>query len=247
MKLSKEEKAARKAAFRTMSPARKLDHILTYYKWPILLGLIAAVILCSALHRHFTRKEPVLYLALANVAAGSELETELTEGFLRFSGADGRKQEVYLLRELYLSEDADVVNHEYAYASRMKLMGAIQAQKLDAVIMNREACELLSANGYLLDLEDVLSREDPALYEQIRDRLTVNQVTVQDNSLEYELGEADLLEQVFLERRNGLDLSDYPLFREAGFPDTVYLGIAANTERLDTALQYVAYLTGAGV
>ena len=36
------------------------------------------------------------------------------------------------------------------------------------------------------------------------------------------------------------------MIREAGFPDTVYLGIASNTERLDTALQYVAYLTGAG-
>ncbi len=30
MKLSPEEKAARKAAFRAMSPAQKLDHVFTY-------------------------------------------------------------------------------------------------------------------------------------------------------------------------------------------------------------------------
>ena len=242
MKLSKEEKAARKAAFRTMSPAQKLDHILTYYKWPILLGLIAAVILCSALHRHFTRKEPVLYLALANVAAGSELETELTEGFLRFSGADGRKQEVYLLRELYLSEDADVVNHEYAYASRMKLMGAIQAQRLDAVIMNREACELLSAGGYLLDLEALLSGTDPELYAQAARLLAANAVITEDNGIDWQLGEAEEHLVVTETVPNALALEGLPLYRAAGFEEPLYFGVIANSPRQAAAVQYLRYL-----
>ena len=34
MKLPEQEKAAQKAAFRAMSPAKKLDHLYTYYKWP---------------------------------------------------------------------------------------------------------------------------------------------------------------------------------------------------------------------
>ena len=128
----------------------------------------------------------------------------------------------------------------------MKFLGALETKKLDVMLMNREGYDLLSKSGFLLDLEETLRREDPALYERLRDRLTVNQVTVLDNSLEFQLGEAEELEQVFLEARNGLDLSDFPMIREAGFPDTVYLGIAANTERLDAALQYVAYLAGAG-
>ena len=245
MKLPEKEKAAQRAAFRRMTPAEKLDHIYTYYKWPIFLVLAALIVLGSVLQRQLTRKEVVLYLASVNVSVGEDLEESLSDGFLRYAGANPKKQEIYWYQALYLSEDADVLNHQYAYASRMKFLGALETKKLDVMLLNREGYDLLSESGYLLDLEDALRREDPALYEQIRDRLTVNQVIVQDNSLEYELGEADLMEQVFLERRNGLDLSDYPLFREAGFPDTVYLGIAANTERLDTALQYVAYLAGA--
>ena len=246
MKLPEKEKAARRAAFRRMTPAEKLDHIYTYYKWPIFLVLAALIVLGSVLQRQLTKKEIVLYLASVNVSEGEDLEESLSEGFLRFDGANPRKQEVYWYQALYLSEDADVLNHQYAYASRMKFLGALETKKLDVMLLNREGYDLLSKSGYLLDLEEVLSREAPALYEQIRDRLTANRVTVQDNSLEYTLGEADLLEQMFLEVRNGLDLSEYPLFREAGFPDTVYLGIAANTERLDAALQYVAYLTGDG-
>ena len=258
MKLPEKEKAALWAAFRRMSPAEKLDHIYTYYKWPIFLALAALLVLGSVLQRQLTKKEVVLYLASVNVSVGEDLEESLSEGFLRYAGANPKKQEVYWYQALYLSEDADVLNHQYAYASKLKLMGAIdyasrmkflgalETKQLDVMLLNREGYDLLSKSGYLLDLEDVLSREDPALYEQIRDHLTVNRVTVQDNSLEYQLGEAEDLEQVFQDAENGLDLSDYPLFRDAGFPDTVYLGIAANTERLEAALQYVAYLTGAG-
>ena len=246
MKLPEKEKAALWAAFRRMSPAEKLDHIYTYYKWPIFLALAALLVLGSVLQRQLTKKEVVLYLASVNVSVGEDLEESLSEGFLRYAGANPKKQEVYWYQALYLSEDADVLNHQYAYASRMKFLGALETKKLDVMLLNREGYDLLSKSGYLLDLEDVLSREDPALYEQIRDHLTVNRVTVQDNSLEYQLGEAEDLEQVFQDAENGLDLSDYPLFRDAGFPDTVYLGIAANTERLEAALQYVAYLTGTG-
>ena len=45
MKLSPQEKAARRAAFLAMSPAKKREHIWEYYKWPILLGLLALLIL----------------------------------------------------------------------------------------------------------------------------------------------------------------------------------------------------------
>ena len=37
---------------------------------------------------------------------------------------------------LYLSDDPEAENHEYAYASQLKLMGAINAGSLDVVLMN---------------------------------------------------------------------------------------------------------------
>ena len=237
MKKSPEEKAALKAAFRAMRPAAKLDHIWTYYKWPILLLLIALLALGSVVRRQLTKKEPVLYTALANVAIGSDLEEGLTGGFLREIGADGRRQEVYLYRDLYLSEDADVINHEYAYASRMKAMGAIQAQRMDVVIMNREAYDLFSASGYLLDLDELLAGE-PTLAPYLRE----NTVVLSDNAIEWQLNEAESHEVVTDTVRNGLELTQLPLFQAAGFEEELYLGVIANSPRTAAAIQYIQYL-----
>ena len=244
MKLPEKEKAAQKAAFRAMRPEKKLEHIWTYYKWPILLAAILLLILGSVLHRQLTKKESVLCLALANVAVGEDLEDELTDGFLRFLGADAKKREVYLYRDLYLSDSADTLNHEYAYASKMKLMGAVSAGKLDLVLMNREAYDLLSRSGYLLELSPALFTENAALYTQILPFLSSNEVVLSDNSIKYQLGEAETLEVETETVRNALDVSGLPLFARAGFPDTVYIGVIANSGRLANCIEFVSYVSG---
>ena len=179
-----------------MSPADKLDYIMSYYKWPILLAVILLLILGSAARRQLTKKEPVIYLALA------------------------------------------VLNHEYAYASRMKLMGAIQAQKLDVVLMNREAYDLLSASGYLLNLGEFVPDSDP-----IRALLTANAVVVSDNAIEWQLNVASSHERVTETVQNGLALSGCPLFLTAGFKEDVYAGVIANSPRPAEALRYLQYLS----
>lgn len=243
MKLSKQEKAARRAAFQAMSPAKKTEHIFTYYKWPILLSLLALAVLGSIVQRQLTKKEPLLYLAFANVAVGEDLETELTDGFLRFAAADETKQEVYLYRGLYLSDNAAEVDHEYAYASRMKLMGAVSAGKLDLVLMNREAYDLLSRSGYLLELSPALFADDPALYERLGRRLRENEVVLSDNSIAYQLGEAERHEIETKSVQNAVEVTDLPLFARAGFPHAVYLGLIANSAAIPECLRYFAYLS----
>ncbi len=236
MKLSEKEKAARKAAFRAMGPGEKLGYVWEYYKWPILLGLVALLVLGSALHRNLTKKEPVLYLAMANVALGEDLQRDLTEGYLLEAGLDEKRQEVYLYLDLYLSDNADTLNHEYAYASKMKLMGAVSAQKLDLVLMNREAWDLLSRGGYLLELDSA------GLSEALLPFLRENEVILSDNSIEYQLGEAS--EQIVEIRTaaNALEVAAFPVFASAGFPEPVYLGLVANSPRTAACLDYLSYL-----
>lgn len=245
MKLSPQEKAAQKAAFRAMPPARKLEHIYLYYKWPILLALIALAILGSALHRQITAKKPVLYVAAANVVMGEDLQDALQTGFLRETGRNPAREEVYWYPDLYLSDDADVMDQEYAYASRIKTMAAIQAQKMDLVLLNRESYDLFSQNGYLLPLPDALSGADPALVEALDGHRVSNTVILEDNSIEYLLEEAESHQVVSEEAENAIVITDFPFFADAGFPEPVYLGILANTPRLPECLSYLAYLCGA--
>ena len=234
MKLTKQQKAAHRAAFRAMSPGEKLEYIWEYYKWPILLTMLVLGILIWAAQRELTKREPVLYLALANVTVGEDLEQALTTGYLTASDKNPRRQEVYVYRDLYLSDDADVLNHEYAYASRTKVMGAVQTQKLDVVLMNREAYDLLSAQGYLLPFDDAAL---PPLF------VVSNEVVVSDNAIEWQLNEAATHERVTETVQNALAMSDCPLFQAAGFEGNVYAGVIANSPRPAEALRYLQYLS----
>ena len=152
MKLSPEERASHREAFRRMNLAEKLDYILSYYRLEIVIGLIAAVALGSILHAVLTRRERVVYIALANVVVSDEAVEALTGGYLRDRGYDEGTFEVGALWGLYLSDAETSADTRLSYASRLKLLGSIDSEQLDVVIMDKAASELLDASGYLLDL-----------------------------------------------------------------------------------------------
>ena len=235
MKLSPQERAARREAFRRMDGRQKADYIFAYYKVPILLGLVILFITASVARRQLTKKEPVLYLALVNISVGDALENALSVGFVEWDGENPKKKEVYLYRDLYLSDDASVVNHEYAYASRLKLLGAINTKHLDLLLMNRESYDIFSRSGYLLELSGWASVETEPY-------LTENAVILSDNAIEYNLNEAPEYEEITEMVCNAVDVSALPLFRDAGLSSSVYLGIVANSQRSDAVFRYLSYL-----
>ena len=236
MKLSPEERRQRREMFRQLSRAKKLEHIWLYYKAPILLTILALGILISGVYRAATQKEPVVYLACVNVSVGEDMEARLTEDYLTCRGLNPKRTEVRLYRDLYLSDDPAAVDHEFAYASRMKLLATINSRQLDLVLMNREAYDLCSASGYLLDLSNMV---DSAF-------LTANQVILEDNAVEYNLNEAQEYTAVTETVYNALELTQLSVFQEAGFSGSVYIGIIANTPRLAACQDYLDYLIAAG-
>ncbi len=240
MKLSPQERADRRAAFRRMGLAEKLGYILAYYKLPLVLILIAAIAAGSVITRLATRKNELLYLALVNVSVGDDLTDSLTDGFVAAMGEDPGESEVYVYAGLYLSENPAEENHEYSYASRLKLLAAIDAEQLDVVLLNREAYDLLSRSGYLLDLHDLPGTEDAPPLSDAAAYLTENDVILDDNALEVRLGTADAYEAVTVTAVNAVEISSLPLFAPAGFSEPVYLGVIANSPRLPAAAAYIA-------
>ena len=106
------------------------------------------------------------------------------------------------------------------------------SRQLDLVLMNREAYNLCSASGYLLDLSEIL---DSAC-------LTANQVILEDNAVEYNLNTAQEYTAVTETVYNALELTQLSAFQKAGFSDSVYIGIIANTPRLPESQDYLDYL-----
>ena len=151
MRLTAQEKAANRAAFRRMTLPQKAEYLFTYYRLPILAGAAALVVAISLLRARLNDREPCLYVGLVNVTVGSQLEERLTEGFLS-TQPEGQAHSVVLYQGLALAEDPAGDAYQYMFASRLKLIAAIESRELDVLLLNGEGLQLCSEGGYLADL-----------------------------------------------------------------------------------------------
>lgn len=244
MILSDQERAANRAAFKAMSLPQKAEYIFAYYKLPLVIALVVVVAVCSIARYYLTHKEPLLYVAYTNVELPQTDDERIFGAYLEERGVNPRTTEVYRYYALYLTDPEESVDHQYSYASRLKLLAATDAEELDVVLMSKDAYDLLSHSGYLLDLEEAFAEQDPSLLQEVTPLLATNEVILEDNQIELDLGEADVYEAETEPHVNALEVSELPAFAPIDLTDTVYLGIIANTPRMEETLAFVRYLVG---
>lgn len=220
----------------------RLRYLWDYFKLPLLLICILLYIIIYSAYRHITYREPVLYTALVNVDAGEALTKQLSEDFLAAADADPSKETFHLYTKLYLTDDENSSYHEYTYGSRMKILASIESQMLDVVLMDKEAFDAFAQNGYLCDIDKLLSKEAPDLYEDVRSFIVENTYIKEDNASDVVLDPSVEYSAVTESYPMGLDMSKAGIIKQAGFEEPVYLGIISNSPRMDTALKYIRYL-----
>ena len=244
MRGSPEERAAVRKSYYKMNKKEKFEYILMYYKLPIFTAFVVLAVGISSLVHTLTKKEPVLYAAYVNIVLGEDMSQRLTDDFLNDIGLDLKKNEVLVYKDLYIDEDPSAEDHQYVYASKMKILGAISAKQMDIALMNDNAYSQMSASGLLMNMDTVL-KNDAQLYEDLRPYLTEGTVILEDNSVEYSLNEADTYEAVTEQQVNAIDVSEFRIFRNAGMDGKLYLGVIGNTPRIEKVREFLAYLLNA--
>lgn len=219
---------------------QKIQYIWDYYKLPIVICLIFLYIIGYMVYGHISRKETLLYTGIVNVSTGKQLTGKLSSGFINYTNAS--RKDLKLYTGLYLTDAPDDPNHEYTYASRIKIVASIDDEKLDVVIMNKEAFDAFSQNGYLSNMEELLLDMDSGNFTDLKPYLVTNTVILEDNADDMLLDESLSYEAVTEEYPAGLLISQKGLFKEAGFEDDVYLGVIKNSPRTDMAAEYINYL-----
>ncbi len=238
------EPEERKWSLKDVHGTAKIGYIWEYYKLPIVIIGIFLYIVGYLVYGSLTHKDTVLYTALINVSAGDTFTEELSTGFLDYLGANVKKETVELYDGLYLTEDESDADYGYVYASNTKITASVAGGLLDVVLMDQTAFDLLSKNGYLCNMEQLLSQETPELYKGLQARLVENTVIIEDNSIDTQLDSSVAYTAVTDEYPMAVDLSQSDLILKEGFDGTLYLGIIANTPRTDAAIAYLRYLTG---
>ena len=226
--------------WKNLKGTAKLQYIWDYYKVPVFLICIAVYVPCYMIFRHVTAEHPQLYVAYVNVDIGETLNRHLTEEFIDYLHPEEKRSVVRVLNRLALTENLQKVDGSYVYTSQMKILAEIENQEMDIVIMNREAFDAFSQNGFLIDLETF--SEDHQL-QDLKPCFVENIEILSDNATEVMLDPSVEYHSETVTYPMGIDITDFPVIQEAGFPDHVYLGIIANTPRPDTAAAYVSYLS----
>lgn len=132
----------------------KAEYLLTYYKLPLVLGLIL-IFLAGSIARHLiARKEIVLYVGIVNIAASEELLEEIRTRFLADAFPDDRRTDIGILNALYLKEDPSPEETEYVRASEVKFLGSVTAGRMDVVITDAAGIALLE-QGEWIDADSV--------------------------------------------------------------------------------------------
>ena len=246
--MSRKSRAGSTSTLRQLKGWKKLQYILDYYKFPLLLAAAALYIIIWLTMRNLTQKDVVLYVGLVNAAPSEELILKLSDGYLEETGFPKSDNSVYLYRNLFLSADETSEYHPYSYATKMKILGAINANQLDVVLMNQEAFDAFSQNGYLADLQELLNSPEAgadgrSLFKAVKGSLCTNVRIEEDNSVDVLLGNETEYHSVTTKGSFGLNLTDASaLVGNAGLSGTVFLGIIKNSTRKKEAVQYLDYL-----
>ncbi|MBR1742899.1 MAG: hypothetical protein IJ733_13730 [Lachnospiraceae bacterium] len=218
----------------SLSGTQKLQYFWDYYKLHLITVLVLLGSLCSFLHHRLTQKETVLYLGFANVVIGDDSSKKFGDDFLSTNHQNPSKKQVYFYKDLSLTDEANSINQEYAYVSRMKLLASIEARQLDIVLMNQEAFDAFSQSGYLDDMDKLLQTKLPKLYPDLKDTLSLNTTSSGEDAAD----DSSKVETYAM----AINLDTSPLIKKLGFPDTVYLGVLKNSPRKETAAAYIQYL-----
>lgn len=231
-----------KESLKHLHGKQKIQYIWDYYKLPIVLFLIVLYIISYTLYGHFSEKETLLYTGLVNISAGEQLTGELSDGFLDSVNADPSETDLKLYTGLYLTDDPEDPDHEYAYASRIKITASIDDERLDVVLMDKKSFDAFSQNGYLCNMEELLQKAASESTEAWKPFLASNTVILEDNAEDLMLDPSLSYEAVTEEYPTGLLVSEKGLFKNAGFQDDVYLGVIKNSPRMDIAVEYIRFL-----
>ena len=139
---------------------QKLTYFADYYKWHVVIAVIALYIIISFVVHALTRKETALNVCLVNtLALGAE---DYITDFAEFANIDLDSQELIFDTSISIQEG---VMDEASMASSQKLLVYIAAGELDVMVTDTETIKLYTNNDFFCDLREFLTPEQTERYE----------------------------------------------------------------------------------
>lgn len=152
--------------FKALPAKKKLEHIHDYYRWYILGGIVAAVLLVSLIVTIAgNRKEVLISGVFINNSTTAKGYAHLQQGYFDYCGGDGDTR-VDLVEARYLDFESGALSQSDA-ASFMMVASMIAARTLDYIITDEPSLDHFIEQEVVLDLRLALSDEQLSKYDVI--------------------------------------------------------------------------------
>lgn len=145
-------------AFRQMTFRKKIDHILEYYRWHLLVVAVVIVIIAVSVSQiRYNQRQQLISGIFVNNATSEEGYAYLRDGYWKYCGGSSRER-VELIDSRTIRFDLEPAPQEDA-ANFMILASMIAAKSLDYIITDAASLPFFDGQEVALDLREILPAE----------------------------------------------------------------------------------------
>lgn len=216
--LKEEVRLQRKKALEGKSLGAKLSYILYYYKFYFLAGIIIIFTLTRIITNIVNHKENALAVVMVNSNNAIDYEAYMKDYFERAGFNDKQK--------VSLDNSYVMLGNKTDYQLEQRFFMATATGQVDAIIAPASFFEPYAKMGYMLDLSQVLPKEELLRY--------------QDMCLEMDVEAGNAITKEI----SGIEISNMPgVQARQWYKDTeepVYFGIAIESKNVQNSIDFLA-------
>ncbi len=161
----KQEEPEKIIPFKDLSFKQKLIHIWEYYKWHIIIPIVAiASAISIGLAVYENCKDSILYAVFINTQLTDTSGNALMEEFVDYAGFDMTGKKVTLDTTLYINQKNSDIN---SVSSSQKLLAMFTSIEMDVIICNEGNFDYYAAQDSFVELSEVLPADFLSEHEDL--------------------------------------------------------------------------------
>lgn len=208
----------KKTDFKSLSNKAKVQYIWDYYRWPIILVIIAVGFVGSIIHHYATYRDPLLNIIMINCQDPYGADDAGYDEFLAAYGYDAKENPISLLSSLHFSDG----EYSLSYNDYQVLTTMIAAGNQDLFLGTGDVFLDYAEQGALLDLSTMLPAN---ILEKYEDHLIYST----------DAGESEPYPCA-------IELTDNEWIQKNNYYDTCYFGIFYQNQNPDACRQFAEFL-----
>ena len=154
-----------KKIFKTGTTKQKVEYIMDYYKWHIIIVLFVLIFIGNTIYTNLTRKDYVLQGIFLSTPAETETVLDLEKDFLKKYPIDSSSEDIFFDSSLYYRPETESIDSTLSYQAIQVLTARIAAGEIDFVVADDVTLNELCYNQYFFDLSEVMTKDQMKKYE----------------------------------------------------------------------------------